>query len=89
MNPLLQLLNQNSQIPNQTDRLSDAISLIDKLRGSSNPQEAVIAMIQNTPQGQQIMELLKSGKTPKALALDMMQERGIDPSAVLSKIYKG
>lgn len=60
--------------------------MINQLRGSGDIQQAALTMLQNNPNGQQVMQMIRAGRSPKDLALSMMQQRGINPQDILSKI---
>lgn len=76
------MTNQTPQY--QQSQLDTVVGLYNQLKDVSNPKQAVLTMIQNSPQSQQVMQLLNSGMSPRTVALQMAQNNGLDLNALIN-----
>lgn len=76
----------NQQPTSQTNSLDTAVDMINNIRSNGNLRQTAMTMLQNNPRAQEVMSLIRAGRSPKDLALEMMQSNGINPVDVLSKL---
>ena len=75
MNPIVQMLNQNTQ--SQGANLSNLLGV---LKNAKNPQALLNQIAGQNPQMKQILDMVQqNGNNPKALFYKLAKEKGIDP----------
>ena len=61
--------------------------MMNAVRAARNPEAALMGMVQNNPQMQQVMEAVKAhGNDPMKAFREMAEENGLDPDEILSMI---
>ena len=84
MNSLYQQIMPKQSLPNNMSQLKQAMSM---LKGSKNPQQLLMNMMNQNPQLKQVMDLVKnSNKSPKDLFYEMAQQRGVDPNEIINML---
>lgn len=79
--PILQQLQRNN--PGMT-QIKQMMSMV---RTAGNPQAMLNQMMQNNPQLQDAMRLVKqAGGDPKKAFYDLAQQRGVDPDEILNML---
>lgn len=80
MNPMLQMLNTNSNV-------SNVKNMMNLLRSSNNPQALLNNMLATNPQMKQVMDYVnQNGGNPQQAFYKMAQEKGVDPNAILNML---
>ena len=81
-NPILAQMGQSaSSIPG----LDSIRNLLTMMRGASNPTSLLQGLLQNTPQYQQAMNLVKqSGGDARSAFYNLAQQKGVDPNEILN-----
>lgn len=52
-----------------------------------NPMQIIEQMAQVNPEARQILQAMKSGKTPEDIAREMMKQRGINPDQFMNNLF--
>lgn len=68
--------------------MMNAMQMIQMIRGSGNPQQALMQAAQQNPGLQQVLQMA-NGKTPdqlRQMALNMASQRGIDLNALAQQM---
>jgi len=61
--------------------------MMNAVRMAKNPQAAMMGMLGNNPQMQQVMDVVKQhGNDPMKAFREMAEENGLDPDEILSMI---
>ena len=61
--------------------------MIQMVRSAGNPQAMIGQLMQNNPQMQQAMDLIKaSGNDPKRAFYALAEQKGIDPNSILDQL---
>ena len=61
--------------------------MIQMVRSAGNPQAIIGQLMQNNPQMQQVMDLIKaSGNDPKRAFYALAEQKGIDPNSILDQL---
>lgn len=82
VNPILETLqNRNLNLSNQNN-FSEMLNMI---KQSRNPQQLVMNMLSQKPQGQAILQAInQNGGNAKQLFYQIAQQRGINPNQFIS-----
>ena len=68
-------------------RLAQFKNVINTIRGAKNPQAALMGMMGNSPQMQQVQSIVQQhGGDPMQAFRAMAEENGLDPDEILSMI---
>lgn len=76
MNPLLSMMGGSGNNPMAA--MMQAMSVVNQIRQTGNPQAAINAMSQQNPNIKKAMDMCK-GKNPEQIFKQMCQQNGIDP----------
>lgn len=76
MNPLLSMMGGSGN--NQMAAMMQAMSVVNQIRQTGNPQAAINAMAQQNPNIKKAMDMCK-GKNPEQVFKQMCQQNGMDP----------
>ena len=76
MNPLLSMMGGSGNNPMAA--MMQAMSVVNQIRQTGNPQEAINAMAQQNPNIKKAMDMCK-GKNPEQVFNQMCQQNGMDP----------
>ena len=61
--------------------------MMNTVKMAKNPQAALMGMMQNNPQMQQVMDVVRQhGNDPMRAFREMAEENGLDPDEILSMI---
>ena len=81
MNPIMQLLN------NQTSGPNGIFNLINFIRKSNNPQSAFQSMLSSNSQLQEVMKYIeKNGGDPRQAFYNLAEQKGVDPESILNQL---
>jgi len=84
MNNLYSQLNAGASLPNNIQQIKNMMNMV---KGAQNPQMMLQNMINQNPQMQQIMNLVKqSGGDPKTAFYNLAKQKGIDPNQILNML---
>lgn len=79
--PILQQLQRNNP------GMAQIRQMMSMVRTAGNPQAMLTQMMQNNPQLQNAMRLVKqAGGDPKKAFYDLAQQRGVDPEEILNML---
>lgn len=68
------------------DNIKNAIQFA---KGQASPEMMIQQMVQRNPQAAQLLNQFQaSGQSPKEFALNVLQQRGIDPQEIMKMIGK-
>ena len=68
-------------------RLQQIKNVMNTIRGARNPQAALMSMMGNNPQMQQVQNIIQQhGGDPMQAFRAMAEENGLDPDEILSMI---
>lgn len=82
VNPMLQALAKNQQLPNNLSQIKNMITMI---RNSNNPQAMLNNMLSQNPQMQQVMSYInQNGGNAQQAFYKMAQEKGVNPDEILN-----
>ena len=85
MNRLFQEMNPTASL--QNNNLMQIKNMMNVLRSSNNPQMLLQNMIQQNPQMQQVMNIVRqSGNDPKTAFYTLAKQRGVDPNQILQML---
>lgn len=76
MNPLLSMMGGSGNNPMAA--MMQAMSVVNQIRQTGNPQAAINAMAQQNPNIKKAMDMCK-GKNPERVFKQMCQQNGMDP----------
>lgn len=76
MNPLLSMMGGSGNNPMAA--MMQAMSVVNQIRQTGNPQAAINAMAQQNPNIKKAMDMCK-GKNPEQIFKQMCQQNGMDP----------
>jgi hypothetical protein len=76
MNPLLSMMGGSGNNPMAA--MMQAMSVVNQIRQTGNPQAAINAMAQQNPNIKKAMDMCK-GKNPEQVFNQMCQQNGMDP----------
>lgn len=76
MNPLLSMMGGSGNNPMAA--MMQAMSVVNQIRQTGNPQAAINAMAQQNPNIKKAMDMCK-GKSPEQMFKQMCQQNGMDP----------
>ena len=76
MNPLLSMMGGSGNNPMAA--MMQAMSVVNQIRQTGNPQAAINAMAQQNPNIKKAMDMCK-GKNPEQVFTQMCQQNGMDP----------
>lgn len=76
MNPLLSMMGGSGNNPMAA--MMQAMSVVNQIRQTGNPQAAINAMAQQNPNIKKAMDMCK-GKNPEQVFKQMCQQSGMDP----------
>jgi hypothetical protein len=76
MNPLLSMMGGSGNNPMAA--MMQAMSVVNQIRQTGNPQAAINAMAQQNPNIKKAMDMCK-GKNPEQMFKQMCQQNGMDP----------
>ena len=76
MNPLLTMMGGSGTNPMAA--MMQAMSVVNQIRQTGNPQAAINAMAQQNPNIKKAMDMCK-GKNPEQVFKQMCQQNGMDP----------
>lgn len=76
MNPLLSMMGGSGKNPMAA--MMQAMSVVNQIRQTGNPQAAINAMAQQNPNIKKAMDICK-GKNPEQVFKQMCQQNGMDP----------
>jgi hypothetical protein len=76
MNPLLSMMGGSGNNPMAA--MMQAMSVVNQIRQTGNPQAAINAMAQQNPNIKKAMDMCK-GKNPEQVFKQMCQQNGMDP----------
>ena len=76
MNPLLSMMGESGNNPMAA--MMQAMSVVNQIRQTGNPQAAINAMAQQNPNIKKAMDMCK-GKNPEQVFNQMCQQNGMDP----------
>lgn len=76
MNPLLSMMGGSGNNP--MEAMMQAMSVVNQIRQTGNPQAAINAMAQQNPNIKKAMDMCK-GKNPEQVFKKMCQQNGMDP----------
>lgn len=65
----------------QQNNISDMMTMI---KQSRNPQQLVMNMLMQNPQGKSILQTIQNGGNAKELFYQMAQQKGINPNQFIS-----
>ena len=74
---------QPSPAQNNTQQLAN---MIKSMRGINSPQGLMQMLGGNPQQMQEMQALMSSGQNPQQLAMNLMQQRGIDPNELMKAL---
>lgn len=77
MNPLLSMMGGSGNNPMAA--MMQAMSVVNQIRQTGNPQAAINAMAQQNPNIKKAMDMCK-GKNPEQVFKQMCQQNGMDPA---------
>ena len=78
MNPILNMLNQNTPSPN---------GVVDLIKASPNPSDMITNLVKTNPQVKQTMDIVNQyNGDPKKAFFEIARQRGIDPQSILSQL---
>ena len=76
MNPLLSMMGGSGNNP--MEAMMQAMSVVNQIRQTGNPQAAINAMAQQNPNIKKATDMCK-GKNPEQVSKQMCQQNGMDP----------
>lgn len=67
--------------------MQNVMQMVQSARGAGNPQMFINQLAQRNPQvATQINELMKNGQSPQNIAMNIMQQRGMDPKEMMNML---
>ena len=85
MNQLFQEINPTASL--QNNNLTQIKNMMNVLRNSNNPQMLLQNMIQQNPQMQQAMNIVRqNGNDPKTAFYALAKQRGVNPEQILQML---
>ena len=82
-----QIPNTNSGTFQPPSNLGQIKGLLNMMKTGGNPQGMVQSMLQNSPQGGEIVKYLNAhGGDARAAFYDMAKQKGVDPNTVLNML---
>lgn len=67
--------------------MQNIMQMVQMAKGGGNPQMFINQLAQKNPQAAaQVNELLKNGQNPQQAAMELMQQRGINPQEMMNML---
>jgi hypothetical protein len=86
-NPILSAFGRNSQQPTQQPQSNTLMGMLNMVRSSSNPNQAMQQMLSGNPQYQNVMDYInQNGGDARTAFYNMAAQKGIDPESILRQL---
>jgi hypothetical protein len=86
-NPILSAFGRNPQQPVQQPQPNTLMGMLNMVRSSSNPNQAMQQMLSGNPQYQNVMDYInQNGGDARTAFYNMAAQKGIDPESILKQL---
>ena len=86
-NPILSAFKRNPQQPGQQPQSNTLIGMLNMVRSSDNPNQAMQQMLASNPQYQNVMNYInQNGGDARTAFYNMAAQKGVDPNSILNQL---
>jgi len=86
-NPILSAFGRNPQQPAQQPQPNTLMGMLNMVRSSSNPNQAMQQMLSSNPQYQNVMNYInQNGGDARTAFYNMAAQKGTDPESILKQL---
>ena len=86
-NPIFSAFGRNPQQPAQQPQPNTLLGMYNKVRSSSNPNQAMQQILSSDPQYQNVMEYInQNGGDARSAFYNMAAQMGVDPESILKQL---